>query len=137
MAELDGFNNARAIEFACLLEGNVRADVDGCQLLRVEQHARLRCAGQLGNVFGVPGESAAGERDRFLIQRRRNHGVGFAVHAEFDGAANIGDGRDAVLRAKLAEGNGVIGGQRAGFNKSAGQRGRVNAGETARSVERG
>ena len=137
LPELDGLNDARAIEFAGLLEGNVRADVDGCQLLRVEQHARLRRAGQLGNVFGVSGEGAAGERDRFLIQRRGDHGVGLAAHAEFHGAAHIGDGRDAVFRAKLAEGNGVIGGQCAGFNKSAGQRGRVDAGEAARSVERG
>jgi hypothetical protein len=67
--------------------------VDSCQLLGVKQHARLRRPGQLGNVFGVPGEDAAGERDRFFIQRRRNHGVGLAAHAELNGAADIGDGR--------------------------------------------
>ena len=137
VAEPNGLNDARVIEAAGLLEGNMRADVDGCQLLRVEQHAGFGRAGQLGNVFGVSGERAAGERDRFFIERRRDHGVGFAAHAEFHGAADIGDGREAVLCAKLAEGNGVIGGQRTGFNKSAGQRGRVNAGKTARSVERG
>ncbi len=109
-------NDARAIEAAGLLEGNVRADVDGRQFFGVEQHARFRRAGQLGDVFGVAGEDAAGERDRFLIERRGNHGVGFAAHAEFNGAANVSDGGEAVLGAKLAESDGVIGGQRAGFD---------------------
>jgi hypothetical protein len=56
VAQSDGLDDARAVELAGLLEGNVRADVDGCQLFRVEQHARLRRAGQLGNVFGVAGK---------------------------------------------------------------------------------
>ena len=98
VAELDGANDARAVEMAGLLERNMRADVNGCQLLRVEQHARLRRAGKLGNVFGVAGEGAAGERDGLLVERRGDHGVGFAAHAELDGAANIGDGGERRIR---------------------------------------
>ena len=42
VAKLDGADDARAVETAGLLERNMRADVDGGELLRVEQHARLR-----------------------------------------------------------------------------------------------
>ena len=85
----------------------------------------------------MAGECAAGERDGLLIERRGDHGVGFAAHAELHGAANIGDGGEAVFGAKLAEGDGVIGGERAGFDERAGQRAGIDAANAARSIERG
>ncbi len=67
IAKLDGADDARAVEVACLLEWNMRGDVNCSQLFGVEQHARLSGAGELGNIFGVAGEVASGESDRFLI----------------------------------------------------------------------
>ena len=65
-------------------------------------------------------EGLAGNRDGFLVERRGDHGVGFAAHAKLDGAANVGDGGGAVLGTKLTEGNMVIGGEGTGPDQRAG-----------------
>ena len=112
-AELDGADDAAAVEVAGLLERDVRGDVDGGELLAGEQHARFGGAAEFGDVFGVAGEVPAGEGDGFLVERRGDHGVGFAGEAHLGGAADVVDGGSAVFGGELGRSGWGASGSRA------------------------
>jgi len=69
----------------------VGGDVDGGEFLAGEQHAGIGGAAELGDVLSVTGEAEAGERDGFLVERRGDHGVGFAGEAHLRSHAHIVD----------------------------------------------
>ena len=103
IAQLDSAQNALRRGLARFLQRNVRSHVDRGQAFAPEQHTRFRRTAQRRDIFRMTGERLAGERHRFLVQGRGNHGVGFSTQAHFRGAANVLYRRRAAARVQLSE----------------------------------
>ena len=84
----------------CHMDG----DEDDAQLVIREHHRDLIRAGEIREHLGVARTGDAGQRQRFLVDRRGDDGGDVACVGEVDGVADIGIGRGARGGAEPARG---------------------------------
>ena len=98
-------------QVAGFAQADVCGDVYDAETLAGEQHAGVGGVAELGNVLGVTGELPAAECDGLFVERRGDHGVGFAAQAHHRGVVDVADGGAAVFSAQCAHGDHGIGGK--------------------------